>query len=139
MMKGKPVTIDLRDAELVPDANVDPVRGLLYLVFLIALKDRASEVYFEPVQPGEVFPLERPPWWKPDGEEQPPDSFTVPPSSEWQGCRLTFRAGGIMYDMVPSPFGTVLIASEVAALARFGFPYHPLRPFFHLLHVALCL
>ena len=50
-MRG-PATVDLRDPGAF--ATATPARQLLYLVLLLAVKDRASEVRFDPALPGEL-------------------------------------------------------------------------------------
>jgi hypothetical protein len=116
-------TLDLRDAEAV--ASAPPARKLLCLVLLVAAKDGASEVRFEPVTPGDVLGLEFPPW----AVGEPREVWAVPSREQWNGCRLRYRVAGNLYDMIPAPFPVPTLFREVASLARLGFFHRPVRFF----------
>jgi hypothetical protein len=113
-MLNRPTIIDIRDPGVLDDTM--PVRKLIHLVLLVAAKDGASEVRFEPVTPGEVIDLgfPRPPWSEDD------TLWTVPAREEWDGCRLRYRVAGVLRDMVPSPCPVQAIRDEVLLLAGVG-------------------
>ena len=89
-----------------------PPLRLLSMVLLLAVKDRATEVGFEPLVPGEVIDLQPAPWFR----EATREKWTVPRRQEWAGCRLRYGVDGARYDLVPAPFPASAIAVEVAAL-----------------------
>jgi hypothetical protein len=92
MNEGQPGKFDLRHEETV--AALQPVRKLLGFVLLLAVKDGASEVRFEPLTPGDVL---------------------------GPGCRVRYCVGRTWYDMVPAPVPVQALSREVAALSRQGF------------------
>jgi hypothetical protein len=113
--------LELRHAEAI--RALPPARKLLYLVLLLAIKDGASEVRFEPLTPGDVLGPEFPPW---NGGESR-EGWVVPPRSRWHGCRVRYYLGGTWYDMVPVPVPVHALSREVAALTRLGFIHRPVR------------
>ena len=120
---SQPATLDLPDADAV--AAAPPTRKLLCLVLLVAAKDGASEVRFEPVTPGDEFALEFPPGTVGPTQE----AWIAPPREQWNGCRLRYRLGVNLYDMVPGPLPTSAVLREVADLARLGFVHRPVQCF----------
>jgi hypothetical protein len=97
---SKPVTIDLRRRRDLHTA--EPTRKLLYLVLLLAAKDGADEVRFEPVPPGAGPELEK-------------------------GCWLRYRIAGIFHELVPPAIPVSAVRRELARLAGLGPARHPLR------------